>query len=336
VYVVLAGIKQVAVLDTSDAGNPRPLTRIALPGSQAPRNIAFSFSLERQRAFISDSESGRIQIIDAINHQRIGQLETGGRCAIGVKVSNFGRWLYVADRCLSTVYAIEVESLSSARPAITPIPLSPRSGAWYIAFSPDDRFAYVSLTEPRENISSGQIAIIDTEQKRQIGTIAVGGFPAGLQSWHALLFIFNPQSSIQRVSLDPATGAAIGFLPPISTGLTKELIGHFITLCCGKWKWARVGKELKYGYDMDDDGDLDVILDFQNSTFSYDVGGGQYVQIQTRGYVARDDPPGGRRVVVDYDTNGDGNPDRRTILNDTNMDGDFSEEGEVVDTPIGP
>jgi DNA-binding beta-propeller fold protein YncE len=238
VYVVLAGIKQVAVLDTSDAGNPRPLTRIALPGSQAPRNIAFSFSLERQRAFISDSESGQIQIIDAITHQRIGQLDTGGRCAIGVKVSNFGHWLYVADRCLSTIYAIEVESLSSARPAITPIPLSPRSGAWYIAFSPDDRFAYVSLTEPRNNTSSGQIAIIDTEQKRQIGTIAVGGFPAGLQmivktpvlndptSWQYMLLVFNPGASVQQQPINSATGQPTGQATTVQTGLTKNLTGQ--------------------------------------------------------------------------------------------------------------
>jgi DNA-binding beta-propeller fold protein YncE len=238
VYVVLAGIKQVAVLDTSDAGNPRLLTRLALSGSQAPRNIAFSFSLERQRAFISDSESGQIQIIDAITHQRIGQLDTGGRCAIGVKVSNFGHWLYVADRCLSTIYAIEVESLSSARPAITPIPLSPRSGAWYIAFSPDDRFAYVSLTEPRNNTSSGQIAIIDTEQKRQIGTIAVGGFPAGLQmivktpvlndptSWQYMLLVFNPGASVQQQPIDSTTGQPRGQTTTVPTGLTKNLTGQ--------------------------------------------------------------------------------------------------------------
>jgi YVTN family beta-propeller protein len=237
-YVVNAGPKDVAVLDTSDAGNPRLLTRIPLLTAQAPRNIAFWFDGDRHLAFVSDSESGRIQILDSASHQRIGELDTGGSCASGVKVSNLYRWLYVADRCLSRVYAVEVQTITTSQPKVTAIPLAPTTGAWYIAFLSNDQFAYVSLTEPRDMISSGQIAIIDTEQQRQIGVIPVGGFPAGLEmivkipdfddpdTWQNVLVIFNPGASVQQQPLDSSTGQPSGPTTTTRTGLQKNLSGQ--------------------------------------------------------------------------------------------------------------
>jgi len=241
-YVVSAGHKTLDVYDAQlAADNPWPLRTVVLEEPVAPRNVAIAPN--GRLVAVSDSESGRIQIIDAVTQRWFSSLDIGGQCAVSVQFSYSDRWLAVGDRCLSTVSIIDLETIGSSEPSIETIPMSPKSGVWHLAFSPDDRFLFASLTEPREGTSSGEISVIDMEEKRQVGTIKVGGFPAGLQvivrtpdpgdreTWHYVLLVFNPQGSIQWIPINIETGVPIGPSRSIPTGLSKNLVG--VPVCDG-------------------------------------------------------------------------------------------------------
>jgi len=220
-YVVDARQREVLVLATSDVTNPRPVNRIALPGARAPRNLDFTFSGDR--AFISDSEAGQIWVIDSIAHRVETVWHTGGRCSVGVRASPLGQFVYVADRCLATVFHIERETGE-----VTPIPLPGAPGAWHIAFSFDERYAFVTETEPRENRSSGRVAVIDTRLKQRVRTIDIGGHPGAIEvftrpdpadpekEW-LYLAIADPSRSTIFVALESPTGGETIVLPPVST-----------------------------------------------------------------------------------------------------------------------
>jgi len=196
-YIIDGGRNRLIALDTRDPERPRLFTRLALSGAQAARNL--DFSPDGQQAFITDSESDRVWVIDAQSHQVEQILRTGGRCGAGIRVSHSGDWIYVADRCLATVYAIERVTWT-----ITPIPLTRAPGAWHIAFSFDDLYAYVTRTEPRLNLSDGKISVIDTITRQEVRMIEVGGLPASIQTfrqqtsdgWTHFLAISDPTRSI--------------------------------------------------------------------------------------------------------------------------------------------
>lgn len=177
-YAIDAENKRIIALDTSDPTNPQFIAFIALPGASSPRGLAFHPS---GLAHVSDTDKDTLYVLDAINHQLVGTFHTGGRCSAYVKVSNNGEWVYIADRCLSRVYALE-----TATGVITPIQLSGDSGAWFIVFLLNDRFALVSQTDPRRQLSSGQLSVIDVAQKREIQTIDVSGFATVTQASSAL------------------------------------------------------------------------------------------------------------------------------------------------------
>lgn len=165
-YAIDAENKRIIVLDTKDLTNPQMLTQISLPGSRSPRGLAFH--PDGQWAYVSDTETDTVWVLDAVNHRLQETLHTGGQCSAYVKASNSGQWVYVSDRCLSRVYAYE-----TATKTFTAIQLSGNSGAWFSTFEPNDLVAFVSQTDPRRNISSGKISIIDVAQKKEIGTIDV-------------------------------------------------------------------------------------------------------------------------------------------------------------------
>jgi YVTN family beta-propeller protein len=162
-YTVNGGTRNITVID---AINHAVLTNIALPGARSPRGL--DFHPDGKLAYVSDTETDTVWVIDAVNHRVQETLRTGGQCGAYVKASNTGLWVYIADRCLSRVYALE-----TATKEIWPIQLSGNSGAWYIVFTPNDWVAFVSQTDPRRQISSGKISIIDVAQLKEIGVIDV-------------------------------------------------------------------------------------------------------------------------------------------------------------------
>ncbi len=177
-YVIDAEHKRISVVNASDPANPFISMPIVLPEARAPRGLAFS--PDGQKAFVSDTETDTLWVLDALQHRVQATLHTGGQCGAFVKASNNGQWVYVADRCLSRVYALEAATVGSATPAITPIQLSGNSGAWFILFVLQDKFALVSQTDPRRNISSGKISVIDVAQKKEISTIDLNQIRSGL------------------------------------------------------------------------------------------------------------------------------------------------------------
>jgi len=344
-YITDAERKRLIVLDTRDPANPRLFTFIALPGAQAPRNLAFT--PDGHFAFVSDSESGRVQVIDAQAHRQIGVLDTGGRCAVGVAVDPFGNWLYVSDRCLSTVYAVAIASISGGSPEITPIPLPGQSGAWHMAFSPFGRFAFVSQTEPREWRSNGEVAVIDVERQELIGSVHVGGLPAGLkvvlvnfqpgdpQGWQYNLFVFNPGGSIDRINLNISfAGPVVDTVGPygvISVGLSKELAGELVLPPPMVIQQAFGGVDVNFDntddfvwYDSDGDG--------KDDAFAYYTGGGDYLEVfrKASSFVIYKKGDTNNNRIPEWGVDWwDANGKHTMTFEDLNQDKDFGDDGEV-------
>jgi YVTN family beta-propeller protein len=252
-YTLNGGTRNITVID---AINHAVLTNIALPGARSPRGL--DFHPDGKLAYVSDTETDTVWVIDAVNHRVQETLRTGGQCGAYVKASNTGRWVFIADRCLSRVYALE-----TATKEIWPIQLSGNSGAWYIVFTPNDWVAFVSQTDPRRQISSGKISIIEVAQQEEIGVIdvrggattaaALGGGQADLSaaefapgslavlSGTPLLlavypFLANPSLQLVPVTIDidPTTWivkarADLGIL--VNTGLTRPS-GMFLSCVC--------------------------------------------------------------------------------------------------------
>jgi YVTN family beta-propeller protein len=162
-YTLNGGTRNITVID---AINHAVLTNIALPGARSPRGL--DFHPDGKLAYVSDTETDTVWVIDAVNHRVQETLRTGGQCGAYVKASNTGQWVFIADRCLSRVYA-----LSTVTKKFYVIQLSGDSGAWYIVFTPSDWVAFVSQTDPRRQISSGKISIIEVAQLKEIGVIDV-------------------------------------------------------------------------------------------------------------------------------------------------------------------
>jgi len=174
-YAIDAENKRIVVLNSSDLTNPQLLTYIPLPGASSPRGLAFHPN--GQLAYVSDSDKDTVYVLDAVNHRLQETLHTGGQCSAYVKASNNGEWVYIADRCLSRVYAYE-----TATKTFTPIQLPTDTGAWFIAFEPNDRFAFVSPVDPRRQTYTDKISVIDVAQKMHIGTIDLSGVGAAART----------------------------------------------------------------------------------------------------------------------------------------------------------
>jgi len=210
-YVVDGGRNNIVVIDSRNVARPQVLTRISLP-AKAARNI--DFTSDGLYAYVGDSESDRFFEIDATTHQLQRTLQTGGQCSVGIEVNIFGNLVYIADRCLVTVYAF-----NRLLDEIKPIRLG-GPGAWHIAFSLDDLYAYVTRTEPRQEISDGKISIIDTfsSDPQEIGAITIGGLPAGIDvlrqqtpdGWVEFLVVADPTRS---VIIAPVQGGSPTVIP---------------------------------------------------------------------------------------------------------------------------
>jgi len=269
-YIIDAQGKRIIALDTGDLVNPQLITFISLPGARAPRGL--TFSPDSRWAYVSDTESDTVWKLDAQSHRLEEVLHTGGQCSAYVKSSNFGRWVYVADRCESRVYAYDVASET-----FTPIQLSGSSGAWFIAFTPADEAAFVSQTEPRQGFSSGKISVIDVAQKKEVKVIDVsqvaaqmassftsgkglgqgGRFePAGLDvlssAGEPLILTVFPFQAVETISMVPFTisldpelideGDTYG----ISTGLLRPFMGEvFQSSCCEEADHGPIADEVK-------------------------------------------------------------------------------------------
>jgi hypothetical protein len=259
-YAIDAENKRIVVLNSSDLTNPQLLTYISLPGASSPRGLAFHPN--GQLAYVSDSDKDTVYVLDAVNHRLQETLHTGGQCSAYVKASNNGEWVYIADRCLSRVYAYE-----TATKTFTPIQLPIDTGAWFIAFEPNDRFAFVSPVDPRRQTYTDKISVIDVAQKMHIGTIDLSGVgaatrtssdastaaaqlerfataayaPAGLEviplseeTIMLVVFPFLEGTPVRGVPLR-ITADAIEFLPPSMwppIGLSRPFIGVFSKCWC--------------------------------------------------------------------------------------------------------
>jgi hypothetical protein len=93
-------------------------------------------------------------------------------------------------------------------------------------------FAYVTQTEPRAGRSSGKISKISTEQKQEVGTIDVGGQPAGIEAfwqvtpagWLEFLVVADPTRSVIIVPVESEFAGETVVIPTPGFGIYGRTI----------------------------------------------------------------------------------------------------------------
>ena len=164
-------ISQVDLVD-------KKIDLISLPPGAKP--VAMGLDRDGKSAYVSDAGLNQVHKIDLAAKTVSGSLSVGGR-PIQVPVHPTRPVLYVPCMEDGTVYKIDLENwkVEKAIPA--------GKGAHGIAYSPDGRFAYVTLTWEKPK---GRVAVIDIENDRVLTTFEVEDSPNGI----ALLFGKNQGS----------------------------------------------------------------------------------------------------------------------------------------------
>lgn len=153
-----AGSKgKLLVMDTSGGGAPT-----LVEAGDHPAHVVADAS--GARAFVSDSGTNVVHVIDLASKRTVGQVPTD-KYPHGLRLSPNGKDLYVANMRGGTVSVIDAGTLKeTARIAVGKGPVQ-------VGFSPDGAMAFVSLS------AENSLGIIDTAKGRLVKKVAVGSTP---------------------------------------------------------------------------------------------------------------------------------------------------------------
>lgn len=153
-----AGKGRLLVMDTSRSGD-EPIT---IDTGDHPAHVVTDAS--GARAFVTDSGSNVVHVIDLANRRSVGQIATD-KYPHGLRLSPDGKVLYVANMRGGTASVIDVTTLKeTAR-----IPVG--KGPVQVGFSPDGATAFVSLS------TENSLGIIDTANRKLLKKVPVGSTP---------------------------------------------------------------------------------------------------------------------------------------------------------------
>lgn len=172
---------QLLLLNLADLAAP-PVT---VPAGEHPAHVVTDATGER--AFVSDSGTNVVRVIDLRQRAEQAQIPTGDY-PHGLRLSPDGRTLYVANMKGGTVSVIDVVTLKETRRI--PVGLGPVQ----VGFSVDGKQAYVALS--REN----RLGLIDTAKQQLIGKVGVGRTPIQMMvAGDGAVYVAN-QGSAQKPS----------------------------------------------------------------------------------------------------------------------------------------
>ena len=148
---------KLLVMETSGASD-----RVLIDAGDHPAHVVTDAS--GGRAFVSDSGSNVVHVIDLASKRSVGQIPTD-KYPHGLRLSPNGKDLYVANMRGGTVSVIDVGTLKeTAR-------ISVGKGPVQVGFSTDGTMAFVSLS------AENSLGIIDTAKGRLVKKVPVGSTP---------------------------------------------------------------------------------------------------------------------------------------------------------------
>jgi YVTN family beta-propeller protein len=160
--------------------------------------LAFSGSALARDAFVANSGSGTVSVIDTTTNAVVANVAVGGE-PVDVAVTPDGTRAYVADKGTDTVVAIDTGSGSVvARIAVGKEPDG-------IAIAPGGQYAYVS------NFADGSVSLIDIATNTvPIGPIQVGKEPEGVAISPDSRFAYVARRSGGIAVIDTGGNAVVG------------------------------------------------------------------------------------------------------------------------------
>ena len=186
---------QLLLLDIADLSAPP----VSVPVGEHPAHVVTDATGER--AFVTDSGSNMVRVIDLRQRAEQAQIPTGDY-PHGLQLSPDGLTLYVANMKGGTVSVIDVVTQKETER----IPVG--QGPVQVGFSADGKQAYVALS--REN----RLGLIDTAKRQLIGKVGVGRTPIQMMAaGDGAIYVAN-QGSGQKPSdqvsvIDPSKAKVV-------------------------------------------------------------------------------------------------------------------------------
>jgi YVTN family beta-propeller protein len=124
-----------------------------------------SVSPDDRRIYVACNHSNVLQVLDAATLELVKQIATGAG-AYNVEPSPDGRWVIVTNKKDQSVSLVDATALTEAAriPTSKPFPHG-------IAYSPDNRFAFVS--QESKGVDPGAVDVIDLSTKADVAHAAV-------------------------------------------------------------------------------------------------------------------------------------------------------------------
>jgi YVTN family beta-propeller protein len=128
---------------------------------------AFAITPDGTRAYVVNSDSSDVSVIDTATNQVVGSPITVGTTPFGIAITPSGSRAYVANSIGKSVSVID-----TATNQVVGSPITVGIGPWAVAITPDGMRAYVA------NYNEGDVSVIDTVTNQVVaGPITVGDSP---------------------------------------------------------------------------------------------------------------------------------------------------------------
>ena len=154
-----------AGLARSADDGPQHSVRPALEGNRGPFKVAFT--PDGTRAVVTEFDEGALAILNRVSGKVLHHVSTGGAQPTGVAVTPNGALAVVTNSLSGSVAFVDLNACSTQT-------LTLRGMPWDVVLSPDGKRAYVSVSQ------LDQVAVIDVEARKILGTIPTGRRPRAL------------------------------------------------------------------------------------------------------------------------------------------------------------
>lgn len=290
-YIVNEGGGNVSVIDTATNTelDGSPIVLPTLPGHPTPAPTAIAISPDGKRAYVADSDSDLLYMIDTQTNAPIGQpidLKPGSVLfPTAIAVSPDGKRAYVTNSNAEEVIVVDTQT-NQASPTTIGVGGDPLA----IAVSPDGTRAYVA------NRNSNDVSVIDTQTSRVLTSIQVGQAPSAIAATPdgARVYVADQDGADVSV-IDTKTNQVLAGTP-IEMGATFRPGSLAITPDQGPIAAFKVPARLRLGAPLHPDASASHDPDGTVTAFNWDFGDGTKAAGQRPEH--RFSAPGAQKVTL--------------------------------------
>jgi YVTN family beta-propeller protein len=268
-YIVNDGSDNVSVIDTATntelAGSPIVLP--TQPAHPTPAPTAIAISPDGKRAYVADSNSDLLYVIDTQTNAPIGQpisLKSGSVLfPTAIAISPDGKRAYVANSNAGEVIVVDTQT-NQASPTTIGVGGDPLA----IAISPDGTRAYVA------NRNSNDVSVIDTQTNRVLTSIQVGLDPSAIAITPDGARAYVADQGAHDVSVIDTKANQVLAGTPIEMSATFRPSNLTITPDQGPIAFFNVPPRLRLGAPLRPDASASHDPDGTVTAFNWDFGDG--------------------------------------------------------------